>query len=74
VKFLNENAPIPITCPECGEEFTKTIRQLKAESHFVCPGDSCSVGFDADKLLSDLEDVDDDLDDSGDSIGDIAFS
>lgn len=71
MKYLDEDAEIPITCPECGTAFKRSVGQLAADPKFACPNRSCQVPFDGRELLSALEDSDDALDDFGDNISDM---
>uniref|UniRef100_A0A6M3K931 DUF7836 domain-containing protein n=1 Tax=viral metagenome TaxID=1070528 RepID=A0A6M3K931_9ZZZZ len=54
------SAKIPITCPKCGHQFSKTVREIKTKANFSCP--KCGVLFDPKGLASSLEEVDKSLD------------
>ena len=36
-KYLDERASILISCPECGETFSKSIGDMKSDPEFPCP-------------------------------------
>ncbi len=56
-------------CPQCQHEYSRTIRQLRDQPHFNCPG-GCGRVVRANELISALDRIDKALDDLADSFGD----
>ena len=47
---------VPITCPKCHHEFTKTLADLEREPEFACPG-NCGVSFESKQFLLSLKEA-----------------
>jgi len=45
-------------CPQCGHKATKTIRWLKANDHFTCPGCGQRIDLQRDEFLGDIAKAD----------------
>jgi protein-arginine kinase activator protein McsA len=52
---------IPVTCPKCGHEFTKTFRELKVNTNLGCP--KCAQDFNAGDLKPALQKAEMSVDD-----------
>ena len=55
-RHLVLDAPVNFTCPNCGDQFSQTLRQLKGNSHFDCPS-GCGQRFDLGNLDPELRGV-----------------
>ena len=52
-KYLDDRESILISCPECGETFSKSIGDMKTDPEFPCPS-AASRGSKSDELLASL--------------------
>jgi transcription initiation factor IIE alpha subunit len=61
---------LPITCPKCGHEFTKTVAGLKREPKFSCP--KCGQQFDGAGFLPGVQKIEKSVEDLKRKIRDIS--
>jgi peptide subunit release factor 1 (eRF1) len=68
---IDNNAKVPIQCPQCKREFTKTIRELKG-SGVKCP--HCGVAFETSQFKKDMDKADRALKDFAQSVKNIKIN
>ena len=52
---------VNVPCPECGSELTKTFRELKTHTNFVCA--NCGQNFDSANFKADIQKAEKAIDD-----------
>ena len=62
-KWLNRDVPIDLRCPECSQQFSKTLRDLESDQAFSCPG--FSLEFQPRDFTTDLQAAENKIDDLG---------
>ena len=48
---------IEFQCPNCGNDLSQTIENLKAEKHMTCPGCGMGINIDTDRLTNAAEEI-----------------
>jgi transcription elongation factor Elf1 len=48
---------IEFQCPNCGNDLSQTIENLKAEKHMTCPGCGMGINIDTDRLANAAEEI-----------------
>jgi len=59
---LDPTAQVPLSCPKCGQQFKKAVRELQGGAHFPCPNGNCEVVFNPADFAAALKEVDESID------------
>jgi hypothetical protein len=54
MRHQNKSAEIPITCPQCGHQFTQTVGSMERNPKFPCPK-ACGAEVDASGFIEDAQ-------------------